>query len=340
MASKASPVATPGAPGQLRWQLAASFVVSMMVLPVLGALTLTGDWWAGLDFKGPNDTPHWLRGTLPDYKTADTSVPNEYEACEYVRFHSFVRAPLNSWSSYAFLWPPAIFIAHSRLSSAALRAAAGSTDFDLFIFHVFGELNIIFAATFISHASFVYHASTTHQMNWIDVRGMNIAMGANVLAESYLLASLIFQRRFGVKARLRLLRKWGMLVFVTCTLVWHTLALTTDVLSHAFAWLMPSLFIASLVLSLMHSVVTPRHCRRRRFASLIMCVACCCKELDSLKLVCYSSWRHGPFQLTAIYHVLLGLVFGISSGCSIELVNTLHFDDAAAVCATEGGPQK
>merc|ERR1712241_861611 len=100
----------------------------MLVLPVLGALTLTGEWWAGLDFKGPNDTPHWLHGRLPHYTSEDTSVPNEYEACEYVRFHSFVRAPFNAWSSYAFLWPTAIGIAHSRLSLAELRkhAAAGS----------------------------------------------------------------------------------------------------------------------------------------------------------------------------------------------------------------------
>merc|ERR1719410_586724 len=103
---------------------------------------------------------------------------------------------------------------------------------------------------------------------------------------------------------------------------------------------MPSLFVACLVLRWLQGVVTPRHSRRRRLATLLFVVGILCKELDSLKLVCYRSWRHGPFQLTAIYHGLLGLSFSIDTICAIDLRGVLHYDDPAAVRAKEGGPQK
>mmetsp|Transcript_50947 Transcript_50947/g.163040 ORF Transcript_50947/g.163040 Transcript_50947/m.163040 type:complete len:803 (+) Transcript_50947:144-2552(+) len=107
----------------------------------------------------------------------------EYEACEIVRFDSFVRARLNTWSSFGFMATAAYVICD--LPSHALKKGYHDETTKLFIF--------VSIATALIHAfwalaSAVYHASITHDMNWWDICAMYLSFWNTGVVNGYIIA--------------------------------------------------------------------------------------------------------------------------------------------------------
>eukprot|EP00961_Rhodomonas_salina_P139901 1882695-Rhodomonas_salina.1 len=129
-----------------------------------------------------------LHAVRPD--TARPAEPDEYEACERVRFHQFVRAPCNAFSSLAYLSAPAFQLATNEYlwsgETSGLRGLAAG----------FGLVSICLG-TAIAHASFLYHASATVEMNRLDVRCMILFLVHNTLKCLYMSARHALHSKWG-----------------------------------------------------------------------------------------------------------------------------------------------
>ena len=200
---------------------AALFVCVNTSITLMAALSLTGEVWRHPRFtfkhvrQPSTDLLHRVR---PAHRAASSgrndTVPDEYEACERIRFDSFVRAPCNAFSSLAFLSAPAYQLAtNENLWDAKFQGLPGLAA-------GFGAVSIVLG-TALAHASFLYHASATVEMNSIDVRVMVLFLIHNTLKCVYMSARAhLLHTRWDARTWRRYLLARGRPVFwyaSTCT---------------------------------------------------------------------------------------------------------------------------
>ena len=121
------------------------FVGVNVITTLLPSMKLTGAVWDSPRFTfkhaSQQSSRDLLRAVRPDDEArrvfssnifgilGDNTMPNkpdEYEACERVRFNSFVRAPCNAWSSLAFLSAPAFqILSNEHLWAGRTRGLRG-----------------------------------------------------------------------------------------------------------------------------------------------------------------------------------------------------------------------
>eukprot|EP00811_Abedinium_folium_P025628 NODE_3671_length_2001_cov_18.928495.p1 GENE.NODE_3671_length_2001_cov_18.928495~~NODE_3671_length_2001_cov_18.928495.p1 ORF type:complete len:437 (+),score=107.97 NODE_3671_length_2001_cov_18.928495:495-1805(+) len=334
-----------GAPRQLaalaaRWRttpaqilVLAAFLTLVLAPAMAGWLILDGQWWDGLRYKMPQVANFAGAAVAPSYEEqlARGEFPDEYEACEFVRYRAFVRAPINAWSSFAFLYGASYNVLHGNLLWRPLLAAlsgsrGGGTLIE--VFRTVQNMANITICVILCWASFVYHASITDEMNYLDVRAMYLGLGAGVLQE----LDVIWERmaplpRPQKSGLLRLLAALRMPAYLISMSIYSITALFTDFLSHRFSTLIPILFLANVVLGLARARAHDRQaatavgrdaarCRlmaqQRRWGAALIVAGILCKAVDDTKVFCFSLLRSTPLQLTGLFHVFLGIGFGLA----------------------------
>ena len=199
---------------------AALFVCVNTSITLFAASSLTGAVWRHprFTFKHVSQpSTDLLRRVRPAHRAASNgTVPDEYEACERIRFDSFVRAPCNAFSSLAFLSAPAYQLAtNENLWEANFQGLRGLAA-------GFGAVSIVLG-TGLAHASFLYHASATVEMNSIDVRVMVLFLIHNTLKCVYMSARAhLLHTRWDARTWRRYLLARGRPVFGYASTCTHT----------------------------------------------------------------------------------------------------------------------
>lgn len=163
-------------------------------------------------------------------------------------------------------------------------------------------------------ASFLYHASVTSEMNYIDVRAMMVGMCTSALCELSLLAQRCrFIQSPGLRFR----------IFCAATMWLNLVALYTDFLSHRYVVVVPVLFVGGVYTDILRAMRNFSGGRRRRgwmavASTCCMLVAVVLKAVDDRKIFCTThAARTSLLQLTGIFHVLVGV--GLSMKINLQI---------------------
>jgi len=267
--------------------------VTTVLLP---AVTLTGAVWSPPRFtfkhinQSASDILSAFRPASPVSDTSTSTVPDEYEACERVRFHSFVRAPCNAFTSLAYLSAPVYQIATNEHMWAGqkrgLRGLAAG----------FGLVSIVLG-TALAHASFLYHASATVEMNRLDVRCMMLFLIHNTLKCIFMSSRHVLHKRWGGPAWRRELRDIGLPFFGEVTTLGLLLALATNMLNDHYDVLLAVTVTTMLLGSCAWAVLLPHAGgglgRGGGLIHLVLFVAgVLLKVLDDSKILCVGTPAH------------------------------------------------
>jgi len=243
---------------------------------------------------------HWEGNVLTASETSGSKTA--YEACEFVQHNDLVRAPLNAWSSFAF-YIPALLLTKDFFVDLYRGFCEFSTtgDPDLFIGSCILFLSI-FWNVFQAVASFGYHASISHDLNWWDITAMYCLMFHYPAVDCLLLLKL----RFASKTKWPVLfASWSLMYLSYICLVF------SDAIHFLFDFVIAASGIACLcgciLLNRSSIALTKKDSLMGYTAGFCLLSGFTLKALDN-KLPCAP---HSTFQLTAIFHVIVGI------GCAL-----------------------
>lgn len=285
---------------------------------VLEAL-FAGDFWR-------------LNATMKAFSTRTT-----YEACEFVRFDRFTRAPLNAWSSIALLFP--LFVQVPWL----LRYLGGGTGSDTgsdvgrvparcTAWIVGFDIVVSIALAWSSH---LYHASVSEGPNWADAVGVLLMCSVRVV-----MSLCLCPRPQGSPFR-RCVR-WALRLLVVAALCCVLARVAMLVNGHG-PWLEePFEIILGLALIVQASdgvatwetldhVYGGTAGRLLLQAHTLGAIAVIVKVIDNSKVFCL---RHSWWQGTALFHILIGLA---NLANSVGLLRSARLD-RRVLAAYQGRP--
>lgn len=283
---------------------------TLLVMVNLGALLLAGavltpHAWDGLTFKDTALAPHPGRLLVGQLRAPPSAADrDEYEACERVRFRRGVRAPSNAYSSAFYLCAPAFQLA-TNVHLWGVQGRGGLSG----VAALFGLMSIVLGVA-LAHASFLYHASITVELNRLDVRFMMLFTLHNTWKCFYMGARLLLYPRLGTAAWRGLLRTYLAPALGGASLGALALAAATDSLHRNYDVLLQSA-IAFMFLGSAGWAITssqPPGGLGRRAGQLhlaLFLVGIALKLLDDSKALCTTDRaRDSPLQLTAAFHAL------------------------------------
>lgn len=326
------------------------YLIALVGPAIYCSLFLGGEWWSHLSYKHPQITVvNYFRHT--DDMQSDNS-PTEYEACEFVRYNAYVRAPVNAWSSFAFasaptyvilfanLWDPLLQAIHGQRKNQESVTVMRSNTSETSLTQLFGCLQymqIVLVSSFLCWVSFLYHSSITNEMNYIDVRGMFLTAGFTMMLDAHTIVRRAAWRTLEDQDRLLhfVMEQFVIPVFCAIAVLYDVTVLFTDYFSHRFNIFIPIMFLSNVLFSFWHArhfrvkgaettgdkkLGYNRVSRRYLIAGVLFIIGVLCKFFDDTKLMCFSSLRTTPFQLTGLFHILLGVSGGYSSAAYVESI--------------------
>jgi len=180
-------------------------------------------------------------------------------------------------------------------------------------------------------------------MNYIDVRGMFLGTGFTLMLDVYMIAWRAVSQSIGEQRRLLqlVMEKFVIPVFCAINAVYDVVVLFTDYFSHRFTTFIPLFFLLNFLLRICHASHHREEAAKRTgdtklsfnrmarwclIAGVLLIIGVFCKVVDDTKVVCFSSLRSSPFQLTGLFHLLLGVSYGLSAAAQVEWLRLRSFD--------------
>jgi len=174
-------------------------------------------------------------------------------------------------------------------------------------------------------------------MNYIDVRGMFLALGFSMMLDAYKILRRAASQTLGDQERLLhfVTEQFVIPVFCAIAVCYYLTVLFTDYFSHRFSIFIPIMFLSNVLFNFCHArhfrveaaqttgdkkLGYNRVSRRYLIAAVLFIIGVLCKCVDDTKLMCFSSLRTSPFQLTGLFHILLGVSGGYSSAAYVESI--------------------
>merc|ERR1712003_242954 len=114
---------------------------------------------------------------------------------------------------------------------------------------------IVLVSSFLCWVSFLYHSSISNEMNYIDVRGMFLALGFSMMLDAYTLVRRAASRTLGDHERLLhfVMEQFVIPVFCAIAVFYYLTVLFTDYFSHRFSIFIPIMFLSNVLLNFCHA---------------------------------------------------------------------------------------
>ena len=309
---------------RIRHPFAAAIFVALNVgACVAASQLLTAEAWSGLTIK--HDDAH-ESGSSALYSVMEwtgitaalSPYPDTYEACERVRYLSFVRAPTNAFSSLFFLAAPTFHLVTDKdLGSGCLGG--------LRCFANLYALLTLCTGTLMAYASFGFHASASREMHVVKMFATLNFLGFNLLKFAYLVGRLALRDTLGSAGWRRVLRITGTPLLMAASVASVAITVKADewnwkLLDHYY--LLRMIGVVTLLLTSIPWAWRPTPLEdegglSRGFGILhliLLIMAVAAKAVDDTKMGCTDdAARDSPLQLVGAFHVLMALSTALSN---------------------------